>query len=294
MEADDVLDPAHADDGGVENAGAAGLNTAGDGKTTQETVSDDGNIVTRDGKTYIVKSALDEARGQAQKYKETLAQLDPLMPEFQEFLNTRANRRETVQRTAASGTGDDKTYLEEVATALGFFDETNQPDLRRAQAHLNITRREAARETARQVQPVAEHNIRDRATNNREAARGKKFTDGKPIAEQKYLDAAMQALPDEYIADPNIANITQVIAAGLEYLDLRRNGGLGRQSRAGGGREPLFVEGGRGRFDGDNEGGLSALDLAAARARGKTPEQWSKLAKSANGGRRDPNVLEEV
>lgn len=289
MEANDILDPAHMDDGGI-SAGAAGIPPP---ETTTDTLSEDGNILTRGDKTYITKAALDAERATNKGLRETLAQLDPVMPEFEEFLKVRGNRRETTSRTVAgtSTTQDDKTYLEEVAVALGYFDETNQPDLRRAQAHLNVTRTEAARETARQVRPEQERNVRDRAANNREAARGKKFTDGKPIADQKYVDAAMSSLPDEYLADPNIANITQVIAAGLEYLDMRRNGTLNRGGRSvqrGERNEPMFVEGSRGRFDGDGSE-LSGLDLAAARARGKSPEQWAKLAKSANG-----SVLEEV
>jgi hypothetical protein len=291
MEANDILDPAHDPDTGT-NMGAAGLpgpEPKPDApKQPEYKVSDDGNVAEIGGKKYITESALHEARGKAKQYQDTLAQLDPVMPEFEEFLRTREQRKTAATSRAASGDiQDDKSYLEEVALALGFYDEQNQPDHRRAQAHLNITRRESKREAERAVRPVAEHSTRDRAAVNRERARAARYLDGQPIAGEQYMDAALKALPDEYLADPNIANISQVIAAGLEYLDLRksgefRRGGRGNQGGAPARREPIFREQGRGRVDGDDEGGLSELDIAAARARGKTPEQWSKLAQRAN------------
>ncbi len=39
----------------------------------------------------------------------------------------------------------------------------------------------------------------------------------------------------------------------------------------------MYLEGSRGRFDGDT-GELSNLELAAARARGKSPADWAKTA----------------
>jgi hypothetical protein len=297
----DILDPAHDPNDPGTNMGAAGL-TRPDG--TPETkpeakVSDDGNLVELGGKKYVTEAALHESRQKQKELSDTLARLDPVMPEFEEFLNTRESRRNAATAAAAAGSPDEKAYLEEVATALGFFDETNQPDLRRAQAHLNITRREAQKETARQVRPVTERTTRDQATLNRERAKAARFVDGQPIAGDKYVDAALRALPDEYMADSNIANITQVIAAGLEYLDLRKNGEFRRGGGGGasrGSREPMFTERGTGRVSGDDDGGLSDLDLAAARARGKSPEQWSKLSQRINpkSDRRDPSILEEI
>jgi hypothetical protein len=118
--------------------------------------------------------------------------------------------------------------------------------------------------------------------------------DGQPIAEQKYIDAAATSLGDDLMADPEVARLAQVVAAGLEYLDARKSGTLGR-GRAGGGRrgsgEPMMVERSTGRFDGDT-GEMSDLDRAAARARGKSPEQWQKMSKAVN--KATSAVLEEV
>jgi hypothetical protein len=302
-ENDEILDPAHVDDGGITNMGAAGMGSDKPAETPAKpdySVSEDGNIVKVGDKTFITDAALRAERSKNKELADTLARLDPVMPEFEEFLKTRENRRSaTTDRVARdTQTQDDKDYLAEIATAQGYYDEQNQPDLRRAQAHLNVIRREADRAAERHVKPVAESTTRDRAAINREKARGARFSDGQPIAGEQYVEAAMKALPDDYIADPNIANITQVIAAGLEYLDLRRNGefrrGSGGRPNAGGGRarsgEPMYTERGRGRADdGIGEGGMSELDLAAARARGKSPEQWAKLASRVNSTKNQAN-----
>ncbi len=47
----------------------------------------------------------------------------------------------------------------------------------------------------------------------------------------------------------------------------------------------MFVEGGSGRVDND-PGEMSELDLAAARARGKSPEQWMKMSRASGGSSR--------
>lgn len=290
--ADTTLDPAHVDTGGVENAGAAGIpskDAAPDFKMT-----DDGNIVEHGGKKYITMDALTAERNEKQRLSETVRSLEPLMPEFKEFLEQKENRgRATVDRTAAP-TGDyTEDELAGLAITRGYYKADGvTPDLARAAQELNILTRVADRRADRRVKPVEEMTTRERAKANREAAAGRQFVDGEPVADAKFVKMAMDALPDEYIADQNIASITHVIAAGLEYLDMRKNG----QIRRGKGRDPMFVERGTGRFDGD-DGSLSALDLAAARARGKTPEQWAKMQKQINPGRsagRDPNILEEV
>lgn len=299
LDQDSILDPAHdpADPG--TNVGAAGIASPEvKADKPEPRVSEDGNVLEHNGRKYVTQEALHRERQEKQQLKETLATLDPVLPEFEEFLKVRQNRRTSAREgVAARGEQDDPEYLTEVASALGFFDEKNEPDLRRAQAHLNITRREADRSSARAIKPLEESTARERSSANRDRARANVFADGQPVAGQKYMDAAFDALTPEQLSDPNIANITQVIAAGLEYLDHRKNGTLSgsRQSRQRG-SEPMFVERGSSRYDSADDG-LSDLDLAAARARGKTPEQWAKLSKQINparGGNRGTNVLEDV
>lgn len=288
---EDVLDPAHADDSAVTVMPAAGSGTEDPKPTDAPKVSDDGNIVEVNGKKFITFDAFTSERKQRQELNDVLARLDPVMPEFEEFMKTRQQRRQSVRDTQAAGGTDDDAYLTEVATALGFYDETNQPDLRRAQAHLNISRREAERVAQRAVEPVARSTRSEMARVNRERALANQFVDGRPVAEAQYLDLAIKSLGDEQLADPNVANIIQVVAAGLEYLDRRRNGNV-RQGRQG---DPMYLEGGRGRVDGGGDGYVSPLAAAAARARGKTPEQWAKLSRQVNKTDRDTGtVLEDV
>ncbi len=284
---DEILDPAHDPD--VVIAGIAKPDTK-DGDKPDFKASEDGNIVEHGGKKYITMDALTSERAQRQKLAETLSALEPVLPDFEEFLKTRNTRRQSV-RDGASGGNDDAAYLNEVAIALGLYDETNQPDHRRAQAHLNITRREAQRAAGDAVGPVNAQNTKERARANRERAKANNFVDGQPVAEAKYMDAALEAVGEEQLADPNVANLVQVVAAGLQFLDERKNGRTRRSS--GGGREPMMVERGSGRFDSE-EGEISSLDRAAARARGKTPEQWAKISKQVNNDRRNPAVLEDL
>jgi len=39
---------------------------------------------------------------------------------------------------------------------------------------------------------------------------------------------------------------------------------------------------------------MSALDVPAARARGKSPEQWAKLSKQVNASKKNSAVLDEA
>lgn len=297
LQDDDVLDPAHRDDGDHSaTTVVAGMPHGGDKTPTRPedfSMTDDGNIVTVGGKRYITDAALAAERGKNKQLSDALAQLDPLMPQFEQFLKTQSNRRDSVRDTVAhSGADSEDTdeYLGEVATALGYYDEQNQPDLRRAKAHLAVTRKEAERTANRAVAPVTESTRKEIARANRERALSATFVDGQPIADNKYMQEAFSTMSDEQLADPNVANLTQVIAAGLQFLDQRRNGTLGRGRRGG---EPNFREGGRGRFD-DGDTGLSDMDRAAARARGKSPEEWAKLQGRVAGKDNRNNVMEQL
>lgn len=295
---EDILDPAHVDDAPAPVAAVAGISSP-EPKADNEPaprVSDDGNIVEVGGKKYITMEALQSERQQRQQLAQTLATLDPVMPEFQEWLTQRNNRQNAnVERTRQSTRPANPDYsddeLEGFAITRGYFKEDNTtPDLSRAQRELDIISGINRRVTRQEIEPVSRLTRAEAARVNRERASGRKFVDGQPIADQRYIDTAFDSLPPEMAADPNVANLTQVIAAGLEYLEHRKNGTLpSRGVRRAGGREPMYLEQGTGRFDGDN-GELSSLDLAAARARGKTPEEWAKLTRSINKG----NSLEEI
>ena len=290
---EDILDPAHQDDGGITHVGAAG--TGVEKPEDKLELSEDGNQVKRGDKTYIREEALHQARAEAAQLKQTLKQLEPLMPEFNEFITAKQSRRDsTVQRAAAEDSEYSEDELDGYAIATGMYEQDGvTPDRRRAEAALGVVARVADRRAGRKFDPLAREFGADRANRNTESARSRQFVDGEPIAEQRYLDATIEALPPGMMADPTIANLSNVIAAGLEYLDKRKSGTL-KKGRAG--REPMFVEGGSRGADHDTSD-LSPLDLAAARARGKTPEQWMKMTRSAAPKQRvrtDSNILEEV
>jgi hypothetical protein len=300
---DGILDPAHDDDTNVEHAGAAGLakpdENPDDAKADELKVSEDGNVAEHKGVKYVRQEALHNERKERQRLAQTLAELDPVMPEFEAFLQQRNNRQQaTVERTRES-VGRQSDYsvdeLEGFAVTRGYYkDDNTTPDLNRAARELDILSGISRRQAASAVRPVAEQSIRERANLARERARGSKFVDGQPVAEDKYMEAAISTLGDEHMADPNVANLVQVIAAGLQHLDQRKNGTAGRtHTSSSGHREPMFVEGGSGRFDG-NDGEMSALDVAAARARGKSPEQWAKLSKQVNASKKNSAVLDEA
>jgi hypothetical protein len=285
---EDILDPAHRDDGGVTNVGAAGIVPP----EPQETVTPDGNILERDGHRYVREEALHNERQERQRLSKTVAALEPLMPELEEFLKGKQARQNAVVGRVSAPSGD-RDYsddeLEGLAITRGYYQQDGvTPDLKRAESELNILTRVADRRAARQMRPLSEQTTADRAASHRSQAMNAKFVDGEPIADPKYLQAAFDALPKEYTADPNVANITQVIAMGLEYADMRRNGTF-RRGR--GGRDPMMVERGGGRID-SGGGEMSELDRAAARARGKSPEGWAKMTKAVGGSR--SGVLEDI
>lgn len=289
---DEILDPAHADEG--TNMGAAGMAAAEQKNEDKDELklSEDGNVAEHKGVKYVRQEALHAAREKNKELASVLAQIEPVMPEFQEFLRNKQGRQAAVVDRARDKSDSDYTddELEGFAVTRGYQKDDGSPDTARAKAELDIISGVQRRITSKAVEPVRRGATSEQARLNRERAHGRKFVDGAPIADEKYLNAALDALPDEYLADPNVANITQIVAAGLEYLDLRKNGTL-RGRRSGGGREPMYVERGSGRFDGD-EPEISDFDRAAARARGKSIEEWMKTSKAVN--KRTSDVLEDI
>lgn len=288
MPEDVILDPGAADDHETVVAGVAAP------EKPEPKVSDDGNIVEVGGKKYYREEALHAERSRAQGYAKTIQQLEPLMPEFEEFLAQKQHGRNATVDRATRG-ADNGDYSEDELTGYaitrGYYDQSNKPDLRRAKDDLDIMTAIADRRASRAVKPVADSNVQDRARSNTEKALQHQFVDGEPVADERYIRAAFDALPDQFKANDETANMMLVVAAGLQALDDRRNGRAGRNRR-----EPVFREGGGGRF---NSGGdsLDALDRAAARARGKSPEEWSKTMKSVSSGRDSATggtILEEI
>jgi hypothetical protein len=277
-----ILDPVGTDEPVPETAIAGAPQPDAD----KLELSEDGNLVKRGDKVYIRKEALDEERGARQKLQGALNAIEPLMPEFEEFLQSKQGRgRAQVARVAAPVDDEDEysdDELEGLATVRGYYDADNKPDKARAKAELNLLSRVADRRSAKMVGPVAQNAMRERANTNVRQAMDHRFLDGEPIADQKYLKAVFDALPEDARADASITNIATLAAAGLEYLEQRKNGGVRR-----GRREPNFREGPSSRGGGSLD--LDALDIAAAKARGKTPEQWAKLTKAATGS----NQLED-
>lgn len=280
---DETIDPHGTEDGLPVVAGLPGAGGAAADKPDFR-ASEDGNQVEFGGRKYVREEALHGERTRAQGYAKTLQALEPLMPEFEEFLETkRGGRAATVDRATRSGGGavDTGDYSEDELTGYaitrGYYGEDQKPDVRRAKADLDIMTAIADRRAGRAVRPLAEGTARDRAMRNTSQAMAQTFVDGQPIADPQYLKAAFDAVPDEIKADPNVSNILTVVAAGLQALDDRRTG-RGRNSR----REPAFREGGGSRVDRQTDS-LDALDRAAARARGKTDEQWAKTQKTVTG-----------
>lgn len=282
------IDPHGADDGEVVNPA---LVAASQPEVKPEwKPTEDGNQVTYGDKTYIRAEALQAERAKNQQLAKTVSQLEPLMPQFERFLQSeRAGEQATVHRAAVPSDGEyTQDELTGYAITRGYYDANNQPDLKRAAQDLDIMTAIADRRAGRAVGPIAQQTAQDRARTNVQRAMSQTFVDGQPIADEQYLTAAFNAVPDEIKADPNVANILAVVAAGLQALDDRKSG----KSR-GARREPNFREGSGRTFSGGGEG-LDALDIAAARARGKSPEQWAKMTKSAGAIGVRGDVLEEI
>lgn len=291
-----VLDPDAAENHETVVAGAPGGAKAADNRPEFK-ITEDGNLVEVGGRKYLREEAVHEARGKAAKYAETLQTLEPLMGEFEEFLSSKqGGRRATVDRATRGGQAESEYSDDELtgyAITRGYYDADNKPDTRRAKDDLDIMTAIADRRASKAVRPVAESTARDRANENYEKALAYRLpADGEPIADERYMRAALDAIradSPEVLADPRAAEFVQVFAAGLQALDDRKSG---RRS-ARGSREPNFREG-AGNRAAPGGGELDALDRAAARARGKSPEAWAKLQKAVGGTDRTGTVLEEI
>lgn len=289
----DVLDPAHADDlpqiaGVTQDTPLPGQQTDAEWKA-----SDDGNIVTRGDKRYVREEALHAERERAKAASAALARIEPLVPEFTEFLNQKQNRNnanvERATRPSAETYADDDD-LRGFALVRGYYKADGvTPDTERANQELNIMARIADRSAAKHVGPVQRDTVQSHADANYREALGRTFTDGEPIAERKYLEQVFNSVPAEQRADPQVAQMLEVMALGVQELEARKAGR--RPSR----REPTFREGASGRSSLGSGDALDALDAAAARARGKTPEQWGKMTKQIGGGGMGTGtVLEDI
>lgn len=257
-----------------ENVGAAGIATPETPATPDVVVSEDGNQITRGEHKYIRAEALQQERARRQEAERVLGQLEPVLPEFQEFLQNKRGNRQGAVREAAQPAGEDYTEdeLKAVAELNRYYsDDGATLDLTRARQALDLMSRISDRRVSRAVEPVVRTTAADRAARNRQEALSQQYVDGAPIADAAFVEQAFNALPPELVADPGVAKIVQIVAAGMEYLDKRRTGKIGT------GREPQFSEGSTGRFNGNNGRGLSAFALRAAQARGYTPEQWAKM-----------------
>lgn len=260
----------------------AGMDTTGGNTQTPPVdpeirVSEDGNQITRGDRKYLPAEAVQSERQRRQEAERVISQLEPLMPEFNEWLTNRRSGRDASVREAQGPTpsagGDDYTTdeLKAVAHLNNYFTEDGQSlDLTRARQALDIMGRVSERRTRQIVEPVARATAADRASRNVEDAISRQYVDGAPIADRSYVTQAFGALPPELAADASVANLVQVVAAGLEYLDKRRTGKLGSS------REPQYTEGSTGRFNGDGGRGLSNFAQRAAQARGLSNEEWAK------------------
>src|ERR1700682_4008525 len=143
----DVLDPAHADDLPQVAGIAQETRLPGQQTDAEWKASDDGNLVTRGDKQYIRKEALDAEREKAQKLSATLARIEPLVPEFTEFLQQKQNRNDanverTTRRVEDNYADDDD--LRGFAIVRGYYKaDGTTPDTDRANTELNIMARVA-------------------------------------------------------------------------------------------------------------------------------------------------------
>lgn len=270
----DTLDP---HDGGTTApvTPPAASNTAQQVSTEPEVqFSEDGNQVTRGDVKYIRYEAVQQERQKRQELERTLSQLEPVLPEFQEFLENKRSGRVTATTRATQGAPADEYSQDEliaVAQLNRYYSEDGQSlDLDRARQALDLMGKIGERRARQIVEPVARTTIADRAAKNRQEKLSQQYVDGEPIAAPEFIQRAFDALPAELAADPGVADLVAVIAAGLQTLDGRAKGRTAR-------REPNFTEGAPGRVDGSTPRGLSAFGQRAAQARGYTPEQWAKL-----------------
>lgn len=270
----DTLDP-HDNTEGVETPAP---------EAPEFKITDDKNQVTVGDTKYIRAEALQQARAETQQLRGIVDQIAPYQSEFAEFLNNKRSSRESAVRQAAPASDADYSDddLKGIATLNNYYTEDGQTlDLGRARQALDVMTRIADRRTARAIEPVARTSAAERASRNRQEALSRQYVDGAPIAAPEFIQQAFDAIPAEYAADPNVANLVQIVAMGLEYAARRKDGKI--NSRL----EPQHSEGGTGMLPGANPRGLTQFGSRAAQARGYTAEQWQKQGEKLNRPNRD-------
>lgn len=275
-------------------------------------------VVEKDGAKLVKLEALHGAREENKKLKDTIGKLEPLMPEFQEFLEhkrsggSKPQQQQPQQKPQPQGpSADELEELDATAQLLGFVNpETGEADRQRTQQVLRLLDRRAGNIVGGAMRPVAASVAEQRARANRDQAYDKMYVDGRPVAEQEFIDMAFDSLPAEFSSDPTIAGVAHLLAAGLQYLEERKSNTRGARQQERPGvldfletgrtparvtqrrREPMHVEGSLGRVSREDEDSMSDFSVAAARARGKSPEQWQKQRTAMSNRKSD--ILDEV
>lgn len=268
-----------------------GIEPAAESAEPEIKVSEDGNQITRGERTYIPLEAVKQARSENQQLRQIVDQIAPYQAEFAEFLNNKRSGRANAERVAAPAT--DETYSDEelkgVASLRGYYTEDGQSlDLDRARRDLDLTTRIADRTAQKAVAPVQRTTTATNAAKNRQDALTRNYSDGTPVAGREYVEQLLNLLPDDYMADESSVNATLLMAAGMEYLNMRKEGKIGTR------REPQHFEGSTGITPGTNRPQVSAFSQKAAQARGVSLSEWQKGLEKAGKRDRDGGVVLET
>lgn len=182
-----------------------------------------------DGKTDVVPLAAHlEQRGKAEKrgeakarlemqkeideakaIKQSLEQYGPILQRIQQdpSILERARQPQKTERDVEA---------EEVAEDLGLIAADGSLDVNRARRYLDRQDQRNGKLVDQRVAPVANATASQIANGHRLALKSRRHEDGRPVASAESIDAVANVLPPELVANPNVAQIMELIAIGLD------------------------------------------------------------------------------
>jgi hypothetical protein len=223
------------------------------------------------------KQALKERAGRADQLEQTVNEMRP----YVEFLRQNQGLMQRQPAAPAPAQPDADPAVEQLARTLDLYTPEGKPDLTRAGAIRQMMSESARQAAADAVRPVRAQSDQERSAYNYRMAMTS-APEGVDV-DKGALTTFWQALPPDLTADPNVAMLVTLLAAGASSLKGKpakvvppANPPL--QTEAAGGNQPA-------------RRALSGIERSVAKERGLTEEAYHKLASGFTPGR--TNVLEE-
>lgn len=155
-----------------------------------------------------MRSELEQLRG----VKDTLAQYQPILQRIQQdpSILTRANA--PAQREA------EDVEARELAEDLGFITADGGLDVSRARRVIDRMDQRNGKLVDQRMAPLAQTTASQTAEGHKHRAKATRMKDGSPVASDESIEQVFAMLPAELSANPQVAALLPIMAAGLDKM----------------------------------------------------------------------------